>query len=133
MSRTSLRATSALLSAVTVAALTGIAGPASAKDEPAPTPEPVALDCFGDFGDPTIPNMTEPNVAVNYAGSAGCVGVRVTTTSVRLAWVVLAPNWRYVVKRNGGGTQARVELRFTNTVTGERLDFRYQQGRTTIG
>jgi hypothetical protein len=133
MSRTSLRATSALLSAVTVAALAGIAGPASAKDAPAPSPEPVLLDCFGDFGDPTIPAMTAPDVAVNYAGDAGCVGVRVTPTSVRLAWVVLAPNWRYAVRRNGGGTQARVELRFTNTATGERLDFRYQQGRTTIG
>lgn len=133
MSRTSLRATSALISAVTVAALVGTGGPALANDEPAPTPEPVLLDCFGDFGDPTIPNMTEPDVVVNYAGDAGCVGIRVTSSSVRLAWVVLAPNWRYVVKRNGGGTRARVELRFTNNVTDERIDFRYQLGRTIIG
>jgi len=133
MSRTSLRVSAALVSAVTVASLLGIAGPASAKDEPTPSPEPVLLDCFGDFGDPTIPLMTAPDVAVNYAGDAACVGVRVTSTSVRLAWVVLAPDWRYVVRSNGGGTRARVELRFTNTVTGDRLDFRYQQGRTTIG
>ena len=117
---------------VTVVSLVGVAGPASAKDEPSPS-EPVLLDCFGDFGDPTIPNMTAPDVAVNYAGAAGCVGVRVTPTSVRLAWVVLAPGWRYVVKSNGGGTKARVELRFVRASTGERLDFRYQQGRTTIG
>jgi hypothetical protein len=37
------------------------------------------------------------------------------------------------VKRNGGGTQARVELRFFNQSTGEKLDFRYQLGRVTIG
>jgi hypothetical protein len=131
MSRTYLRATSALISAVTIAALVGVAGPASAKDEPNPS-EPVLLDCFGDFGDPAIPNMTAPDVAVNYAGSAGCVGVRVTPTSVRLAWVVLAPGWSYVVKSNGGGSKARVELRFLRASTGERIVFRYQQGRTTI-
>src|SRR5688572_12104026 len=106
MSRTSLRATSAIISAVTVASLLGITGPASAKDEPAAPA--VALDCFGDFGDSTIPDMTAPDVAVNYAGDAACVGVRVTSTSVRLAWVVLAPGWSYVVRRNGGGTDSRV-------------------------
>jgi hypothetical protein len=128
MSRTTLRASSAIISAVTAASLLGITGPASAKDEPAAPA--VVLDCFGDFGDPTIPNMTAPNVAVNYAGDAACVGIRVTSTSVRLAWVVLAP---YVVKRNGGGTNSRVELRFTQASTGDKLDFRFQRGTTTIG
>ena len=69
-----------------------------------PAAPAVVLDCFGDFGDPTIPDVTAPDVAVNYAGDAACVGIRVTSTSVRLAWVVLAPGWSYVVKRNGGGT-----------------------------
>jgi hypothetical protein len=132
MSRNLRRTSSAIISAITVASLLGFAGPASAKDEPAPVPT-VQLDCFGDFGDPTIPNMTAPNVAVNYAGDAACVGVKVTATSVRLAWVVRAPGWTYEVRRNGGGTQARVDLRFTNQSTGETLDFRYQLGRVTIG
>jgi hypothetical protein len=130
MSRTTLRASSAIISAVTAASLLGITGPASAKDEPAAPA--VVLDCFGDFGDPTIPNMTRPNVAVNYAGDAACVGIKVTATNVRLAWVVLAPGWTYEVRRNGGGTRARVELRFTNQSTGDKLDFRYQLGRVTI-
>jgi hypothetical protein len=114
----------------------GLAGPAAAKGgTPAPSPAPAEqpLDCYGDFGDPTIPNMTEPDVAVNYAGTAGCVGVRTTATSLRLAWVVLAPNWTYVVKSDGGGTNSRVGLQFTNTVTGQRIDFRYEFGKTVIG
>jgi hypothetical protein len=132
MSRNLRRTSSAIISAITVASLLGFAGPASANDEPAPVPT-VQLDCFGDFGDPTIPNMTAPNVAVNYAGDAACVGIKVTATNVRLAWVVLAPGWSYVVKRNGGGTNSRVELRFTQASTGDKLDFRFQRGTTTIG
>jgi len=132
MSRNLRRTSSAIISAITVASLLGFAGPASANDDPDPVPT-VQLDCFGDFGDPTIPNMTAPNVAVNYAGDAACVGIKVTATNVRLAWVVLAPGWTYEVKRNGGGTRARVELRFTNQSTGDKLDFRYQLGRVTVG
>jgi hypothetical protein len=127
MSRNLRRTSSAIISAITVASLLGFAGPASALVSKVP------LDCFGEFGAPTIPTWTRPDVAVNYAGDAACVGVKVTATSVRLAWVVRAPGWTYEVRRNGGGTQARVELRFTNQSTGEKLDFRYQLGRVTIG
>lgn len=136
MSRTPRRSSAAILSAVTVASLFGLAGPAAARGgTPAPPPpEPATLDCFGDFGDPTIPNMTEPGVAVNYAGDAACVGVRVTASgSVRLAWVVLAPGWTYVVKSDGTGTSNRVELRFTQALSGRKVDFRFERGRTTIG
>jgi hypothetical protein len=125
----------ALLAAAGLAAL-GFAGPAAAKGggTTAPAPEPVLLDCFGDFGDPTIPNMTEPDVAVNYAGEAGCVGVRqVDATTLRLAWVVLAPGWTYVVKSNGEGTNSRVQLEFTQTATGRKIDFRYEFGKTVVG
>jgi hypothetical protein len=116
----------------------GLAGPAAAKGgspAPAPTPAPAEqpLDCYGDFGDPTIPNMTAPDVAVNYAGTAGCVGVRSVGSTLRLAWVVLAPNWTYVVKSDGTGTNSRVQLQFTNSVTGQKIDFRYEFGKTVIG
>ena len=78
--------------------------------------------------------MTAADVAVNYAGTAGCVGVRtVNSTTLRLAWVVLAPNWTYVVKSNGEGTNSRVQLQFTQTATGKRIDFRYEFGKTVIG
>jgi len=130
------RRAATLAASLSLVAALGFAGPAAAKggDQPAPAPAPAPLDCFGDFGDPTIPNMTEPDVAVNYAGTAGCVGVRqVSSTQLRLAWVVLAPNWSYVVKSNGEGTNSRVQLQFTNRVTGEKLDFRYEFGKTVIG
>jgi hypothetical protein len=127
--------TTAVVAAIGLTSALGLAGPAAAKGGSAPAPAPAEqpLDCFGDFGDPTIPNMTEPDVAVNYAGTAGCVGVRSTATSLRLAWVVLAPNWSYVVKSNGEGTNSRVQLQFTNQLTGQRIDFRYEFGKTVIG
>jgi hypothetical protein len=129
------RATSAIVASLSLIAVVGLAGPAAAQGgNPAPTaPAPVLLDCFGDFGDPTIPNMTEPDVAVNYAGDAGCVGVRVGDGTLRLAWVVLADGWTYVVKSNGTGTLSRVQLQFTQTATGRKIDFRFEYGKTKIG
>jgi hypothetical protein len=130
------RASAALAASLSFATVLGLAGPASAKGStpaPAPAPAPVYLDCFGDFGDPTIPNMTNPDVAVNYAGEAGCVGVRVADGTLRLAWVVLADGWTYIVKSNGGGTNSRVQLQFTQTATGRTIDFRFEFGKTFIG
>ncbi|MCU1499545.1 MAG: hypothetical protein JWM47_3498 [Acidimicrobiales bacterium] len=134
MGRITVRATALLLAGAGLLSLAGPASPAAAKGvTPAPTaPAPAHLDCFGEFGDPTIPDMTAPDVAVNYAGEAGCVGVRVTGT-LRLAWVVLAPGWSYVVKSNGTGSNSRVQLQFTQGSTGKRIDFRFELGRTSIG
>lgn len=125
MSRNSVRA-SALAAGVTLASLFGLAGPAMAQGgtpPPAPTP---ALDC-------TQVAPADPNVAINYAGDAGCVGIRVSGPGLRLAWVVVAKGWTYVVKSNGTGTNSRVELRFTNAATGQKVDFRYERGKTVIG
>ena len=136
MSRIPVRAASAMVAALSLASVLGLAQPASAKGgtpAPTPAPAPVYLDCFGDFGDPTIPNMTAPDVAVNYAGEAGCVGVRVAGGTLRLAWVVLAPGWNYVVKSNGAGTNSRVQLQFTQAATGKSIDFRFEFGKTSIG
>jgi hypothetical protein len=126
MSRKSVRA-SALASAVTLASLFGLAGPAMAQGgSPPPAPAPVALDC-------TKVAPADPNVAINYAGDAGCVGIRVSGPGLRLAWVVVAKGWTYVVKSNGTGTNSRVELRFTNAATGQKVNFRYERGKTVIG
>ena len=127
MSRISVRAWAAFVSAVTVASSFGLAGPAMARGGlPDPTPTPVALDC-------TNVAPADPNVAINYAGDAGCVGIRVSGPGLRLAWVVVAKGWTYVVKSNGTGTNSRVELRFSNAATGQKLDFRYERGKTVIG
>jgi hypothetical protein len=47
--------------------------------------------------------------------------------------VILAPGWTYVVQKNGEGTSSRVELQFTETATGRRVDFRVEFGKTRIG
>ncbi|HVH94878.1 MAG TPA: hypothetical protein VM688_08165, partial [Nocardioidaceae bacterium] len=84
---------------------------------------------------PETPTATPDaaEVAINYVGDAGCVAVRLTPGTVRLAWVVVAQGWTYEVRRNGGGTRDRVELRFTQAATGAHLDFRYERGKTSIG
>ncbi|HEY5419687.1 MAG TPA: hypothetical protein VIL10_03045, partial [Marmoricola sp.] len=89
-------------------------------------PTPVGLDC-------STVRPADPNIAVNYAGDAGCVGIRVSGPGLRLAWVVVAKGWTYVVKSNGTGTNSRVELRFTNAATGQKVTFRYERGKTVIG
>jgi hypothetical protein len=124
---------SAVVACLSLAVALGAAGPAAAKAVDPPAPAPAPLDCFGDFGDPTIPNMTAPDVAVNYAGDAGCVGVRVADGTLRLAWVVLASGWTYVVKSDGAGTNSRVQLQFTQTATRRTIDFRFEFGKTVIG
>jgi hypothetical protein len=129
MSRTHLRLSSAVASALTFACLLGVTGPASASGG-TPAPVPAGIDCGTS---PLVLSRTAPDIAVNYAGDAGCVGIRVTSTSVRLAWVVLSPGWTYVVRKNGGGTNARVELQFTHAATGTKLGFRYERGKTVIG
>ena len=126
MSRNSVRA-SALVSAVTVASIIGLTGPAMAQGgSPAPVPTPDPLDC-------STVRPADPNIAVNYAGDAGCVGIRVSGPGLRLAWVVVTPGWTYVVKSNGTGTNSRVELRFSNASTGQKVTFRYERGKTVIG
>lgn len=104
-----------------IAADTSVAAPdapATVPDTPATAPEtPVAA----------------PDLAINHVGDAGCVAVLVTPGTVRLAWVVPAPGWTFEVRRNGGGTNDRVELRFTQTATNANLDFRFERGKTSIG
>src|SRR4051795_3001924 len=129
MSRTSLRASAALVSAATVASLVGLAGPAMAQggSHPTPDPAPVALDCSP--GNPAIAAMTDSDVAVNYAGDAGCVGVRLSDAGLKLAWVMLADGWSYDVRDNGTGTNSRVQLRFVNRAADQKVDFRFERGK----
>jgi hypothetical protein len=127
------RAAATFAAGMTLVSVVGLAQPAMAKPVDLNAPAPVLLDCFGDFGDPTIPNMTEPDVAVNYAGEAGCVGVRVSATSQQLAWVVLADGWSYTVKSDGGGTASKVFLQFANDTTNQKINFRFEFGKVVIG
>jgi hypothetical protein len=127
MSRTKLRTSAAMISAAAVASLVGMAGPASASGSDPVIPAGINCDT-----NPLVLSKVGPGISVNWAGDAGCVGIKTTATTVRLAWVVRSPGWTYVVKRNGGTTNDRVELLFTHTKTGTKLSFRYQLGKTVI-
>jgi len=73
-------------------------------------------------------------VFANEASGAGCVWVRNDPAGfLRLDHVILAPGWTYVIQKNGEGTQSRVELTFTETATGRKVDFRVEFGKTKIG
>jgi len=89
------------------------------------------LDCSP--ANPAIAAIADPDVAVNYAGDAGCVGVRLSDAGLKLAWVMLADGWSYDVKDNGTGTNSRVQLRFVNRTAAQNVDFRFERGKTVIG
>jgi hypothetical protein len=128
MSRTSLRATAAVASVVTLGSLFGLAGPASANDDVYDS-LPNGINCDRNLG---VQSKVGPNIAVNWAGKAGCVGIETTATTVRVAWVVRNRGWQYVIVRNGGTTNDRVVIRFTHVATGTVLSFRYELGKTVI-
>jgi hypothetical protein len=128
MSRTTF-ASAALASAVTLGSLLGLAGPASANDDEVYASLPDGINCFRN---PLVLAKVGPNIAVNWAGKAGCVGIETTTSTVRVAWVVKNRGWTYTVLRNGGTTKDRVVIQFTHVATGYQLTFRYQEGSTVI-
>ena len=128
MSRLNFRTSVAMVSAAAAASLVGVAGPASASGGGS-TVIPAGINCDTN---PLVLSKVGPGIAVNWAGDAGCVGIKTTATTVRLAWVVRSPGWTYVVKRNGGTTRDRVEILFTHTRTGTKLTFRYQLGKTVV-
>ena len=63
------------------------------------------------------------------ANGAGCVVVDATNAGASLTEVVLAPEWTYEVKRNEDG---RVEVRFTESSTGDRAEVRIEPGKTEV-
>lgn len=113
--------------------------PATAPDAPVVAPDAAVVAPDAPVAAPDAPvttpdtPVTTPDVAINAVGDAGCVAVLVTPGTVRLAWVVPAQGWSYEVRRNGGGTNDRVELRFTQAATNANLDFRFERGKTSIG
>jgi hypothetical protein len=128
MSRTSRRASAVIASTAAVVSLVGLAGPASANDAIYDS-LPNGINCNKNA---KVLALAGPNIAVNWAGKAGCVGIETTATTVRVAWVVPSPGWRYLIRRNGGTTNDRVEIVFRHIATDTRLVFRYQLGKTDI-
>jgi hypothetical protein len=106
----------ALTGALTLSALGAVSAPASAE-----------LPCEWNIG-------SQPQ---NYPLDGVACVVMDTTSGIRLVGVTnVQPGWTYQVKSAGGTTASdnnRVEIRFDNPSTGQRLDFRYEPGKTKIG
>ena len=97
------------------------------------TPPPVESTFTCDFsGDGVLADGS--SIFTNQAGTAGCVTVRATTTSLSLYAVVVnsAEGWTYTVN-NSGGTVGRVDVTFTNTKTRQTINARIEPGKTRIG
>src|SRR3954464_2239900 len=125
MSRTARILVAAALGAVLA---TGVlaASPATAKAVDSTSPAPVV----GSYcpADPNLWNVVLSDgstVFANEASGAGCVFVRSYPAGfLRLDSVTLAPGWSYTVQKNGEGTSSRVELQFTDSASGRKVDFR---------
>ena len=63
------------------------------------------------------------------ANGTGCVVINADSTGASLDEVVLAPEWTYEVKRNDDG---RVEVRFTEPSTKDRVRVRVEPGKTEV-
>ena len=97
-------------------------------------PPPSASYCPQDPDQWVVVQPDGSTIFANEASGAGCVFVRSYLAGyLRLDSVILAPGWTYVVQKNGEGTSSRVELQFTETATGNKVDFRVEFGKTRIG
>ena len=123
------------LAAATLAAAPAFASGGSGGGGGGGTPPPPAAGYCPQ--DPAAWSVVQPDgstIFANEASGAGCVFVHSYLAGyLRLDSVILAPSWTYVVKKNGEGTSSRVELQFTETATGNKVDFLTEFGKTRIG
>ena len=96
---------------------------------PPPTSDPVVLCDYSLDG--LQPDGS--NLFSNQVSDAGCVTVRQFNGTLTLYQATAVAPWSYVVTSNGGGTNSRVALTYTNSVTGQKLDVRIEFGKTKIG
>jgi hypothetical protein len=119
-----------VISARRIAATVALAaGVSLAPMVTAATPALAALPC--EWAE--TPGSTSP---WNYPlDGVGCV-VLDTSSGIRLVAVTnVQPGWTYRVNSWGGPTASkpnRVDIRFENKSTGQRIDFRYEPGKTCV-
>jgi hypothetical protein len=114
--------------AVTALALPGTAAAKGGTSTPPPSTVP-AVQCDWSLDGPTADGGS---VFSNQAGDAGCISVVQRDLTLRLYRVELTPGWTYTVTSDGGGTNSRVEVKFENPATGQRVDARIEFGKTWI-
>ena len=120
-----------LIAAAVAAGALAVPGTAAAKggnSTPPPSTVP-AVQCDWSLDGPTADGGY---VFSNQVGDAGCVSVVQRDTTLRLAGVQITPGWTYDVTSNGDGTNSRVEVRFENSATGQRIVARIEFGKTWI-
>lgn len=125
-----------LLLAVALAAVAVTVAPAFAQGGGggAANQAPPASYCPQDPDGWSVVQPDGSTIFANEVSGAGCVFVHSYVAGyLRLDSVTLAPGWTYVVRKNGDGTSSRVELQFTETATGNKVDFRVEFGKTRIG
>src|SRR3954451_24618932 len=96
---------------------------------PPPTTEPAVLCDYASDG--LLADGS--SIFSNQVADAGCVTVRQFNGTLTLYKATAVAPWSYVVTSNGGGTNSRVALTYTNSVTNQKIDVRIEFGKTKIG
>src|SRR4051794_2482700 len=107
----------------------GGSGGGGTSTTPPPTTDPVVLCDYASDG--LLADGS--SIFSNQVADAGCVTVRQFNGTLSLYKATAVAPWSYVVTSNGGGTNSRVALTYTNSVTQQKLDVRIEFGTTRIG
>jgi hypothetical protein len=126
-----LRRSLALAFVLTASATPGAAlasggggGGGSTPPPPAPT-----IECDFSLDGPTADGGFLGTLPVK---NAACLRTVTTVSAIRLYDVTVGPGWTYTVKSDGGGTNSRVAVDFSNPATGERAEARIEFGKTVV-
>jgi hypothetical protein len=115
------------------------ASPALAQSAPPPPPPGTTVATFCPAG--TVPGGLQPDGSLLFgveANGAGCVVVRSIPEGLALVEVVVAPGWDWVFGGGGGGRQGqgaisgKVDIRFENAATGDKVEVRIEPGKTEV-
>lgn len=135
-----MRSTRALATALSVSATAAIlftASPALAKSSPPPPPETVPSFCPAG----TVPGSQQPDGSVIFgveANGAGCLVVRTIPQGIGLLETVVAPGWTWTFGGGGGGSHGqgavsgKVDVKFEQLATGQKVEVRIEPGRTEV-
>jgi hypothetical protein len=110
----------------------GGSGGGGGTPAPAPAPAPDSTPAFTcDFSLDGV-QADGSTIFTNQANLGGCVTARVSGTSLTLYRATDAPGWTHIVTSNGGGTNSRIALTFTQTGTKNTVEVRIEFGKTVI-
>lgn len=119
-------------SLLTTVALAALVAPGTAlASGGGPTPPPPFTQAQCDYSQDGF-TADGANIATTPVKDAGCVSLVIKDSTIRVYAVTVEPGWTYTVKSNGAGTNSRVEVQFANATTGDRVELRYEFGKTVV-